>query len=289
MLKVMEIIEKADILSEKLNNLKINKNRSIGFVPTMGALHQGHLSLINCAAKSNDIIVVSIFINPTQFNKSSDLKTYPKNLDNDLKMLKNVKCDFLFLPSEEEMYPDKKSKQVNYDFGYLTSVMEGRFRPSHFDGVALVVSKLFNIVQPTNAYFGQKDFQQFIVIQHLASNFLSHLNINVVRCPIIREDDGLAMSSRNIRLNTEQRKSSALISKTLFKAKEIYKNFNVKDLKKWIEDSINIDNNLEVEYVEIVTDPDMLEVDNWDNKDKTVVCIAVNVGNVRLIDNVYLN
>ena len=283
----MEIIEKANLLSKKIEILKINK--SIGFVPTMGALHKGHLSLIDCASKENDIVIVSVFVNPTQFNNSSDLKSYPRNFNDDIEILKKTKCDFLFLPSEKEMYPNEQSKEVNYDFGYITTVMEGKFRPSHFDGVALVVSKLFNIVHPNNAYFGQKDFQQFIVIQKLASKFLKHLDINVIRCPIIREDDGLAMSSRNVRLSNEQRKASVLISKTLFKAKENYKNYLIDDLKTWIKNSINKDINLNVEYVEIVTDPDMLDIRNWNILDKIVACIAVNVGNIRLIDNVYFN
>ena len=284
----MEIIEKPDVLIEKLNVLRKTKKKSIAFVPTMGALHQGHISLIECAHKDNDIVVVSIFVNPTQFNNSTDLKTYPRNNEKDISILEKVNCDYLFLPSESDIYPDEKSKDISYDFGYLTTIMEGKFRASHFDGVALVVSKLFNIVKPTNAYFGQKDFQQFIVIQHLANKFLTDLNINVIRCPIIRENDGLAMSSRNVWLNDEQRNSSVKISQTLFEAKEIYQNFSVKELKKWIKEKINKDVNLEVEYIEIVTDPDMLEIKNWDNNDKFVACIAVNVGNIRLIDNVYL-
>jgi len=281
----MEIIKNVNILTNKLSILK--KSKSIGFVPTMGALHKGHLSLVKCASENNDIVVVSIFVNPTQFNNGSDLKSYPRNFNDDINILKQVKCDILFLPSENEMYPDEKSKKVNYDFGYLTTIMEGKFRPSHFDGVALIVSKLFNIVKPNNAYFGQKDFQQFIVIQYLASKFLKKLNINVVKCPIIREDDGLAMSSRNIRLNNEQRKSSVLISKTLFNAKKEYKNYSVNNLKTQIKESINKNNNLKIEYIEIVTDPDMFVVDNWNINDKIVVCVAVNVGNIRLIDNVY--
>ncbi|MBN1252505.1 MAG: pantoate--beta-alanine ligase [Bacteroidales bacterium] len=284
----MEIIEKIEILRNKLEVLK-KSGKKIGFVPTMGALHDGHISLINCAEKQNDIIVVSIFVNPTQFNNINDLTTYPRNNDKDIEILKKTKCKFLFLPSVEEIYPDDKSKEIKYNFGYLTTVMEGKYRPSHFDGVALVVSKLFNIVKPNNAYFGQKDFQQFIVIQHLANYFLSELNINVIRCPIIREADGLAMSSRNIRLNNIQRESAVLISKTLFEAKEKFIKLSVNDLKAWINDKINQDENLVVEYIEIVTDPDLIEITDWNTKDKIVACIAVNVGDIRLIDNVYFN
>jgi len=283
----MEIINKANTLTNKLTILK--KNKSIGFVPTMGALHKGHLSLIHCASNNNDIVVVSIFVNPTQFNNNYDLKNYPRNFDKDIEILKNVKCDILFLPNENEIYPNEESTKIKYDFGHLTTIMEGKFRHSHFDGVALVVSKLFNIVKPNNAYFGQKDFQQFIIIKHLADKFLKHLNICIINCPIIREKDGLAMSSRNVRLDDKQRKSSILISKTLFYYKNKYKKNSVNSLKKKIKETINEDNNLNVEYIEIVTSPEMKIVDNWDINDKVVICIAVFVGNVRLIDNIYLN
>jgi len=283
----MEILKLGAILRNKLNILK--KDKKIGFVPTMGALHKGHLSLIECASRNNDIVVVSIFVNPTQFNNKNDLKSYPRNFESDIDLLKKVKCDFLFLPDENEMYPDEDSKINRYDFGYLTSIMEGKFRPSHFDGVGLIVSKLFEIVKPNSAYFGQKDFQQFIIIQHLANVFMKELNVNVVRCPIVREGDGLAMSSRNVRLNDEQRVSSALISKTLFEFKEKYNEYSVNNLKTIIKDTINKDKNFDVEYVEIVTDPDMLDVKEWDSNNKIVVCVAANIGNVRLIDNVYFD
>ena len=284
----MEVFEKADLLRKQIDKLKAD-GMSIGFVPTMGALHQGHLSLIENARKKNDIVVASIFVNPTQFNNPNDLKNYPRDLDKDLKLLEKNNCDVVFTPSVSEIYPDENSKKSEYHFGKIVEVMEGKFRPGHFDGVANVVSRLFKIVQPDNAYFGQKDFQQYILIKTLADKYLSDLNIQVHRCPIIREPDGLAMSSRNVLLSPQQRKSAVLISQTLFWAKDNYQKLSVNELKKAITDKINADNNLKVEYIEFVTDPDLDEVNEWAKDRKIVACIAVQVGKVRLIDNVYFN
>lgn len=284
----MEVFEKANLLRKQIDELKA-KGMSIGFVPTMGALHQGHLSLIEHAQKNDDIVVVSIFVNPTQFNNQNDLKNYPRDLDKDLKLLEKNNCDIVFIPSVTEIYPDENSKKTEYNFGKIVELMEGKYRPGHFDGVANVVSKLFRIVQPDNAYFGQKDFQQYILIKMLASKYLSDLNIQVHRCPIIREPDGLAMSSRNVLLNSQQRESAALISQTLFWAKDNYHKFDVKELKKVITDKINADSHLKIEYIEFVTDPDLDELNKWDDNKKIVACIAVQVGKVRLIDNVYFN
>ncbi len=284
----MEVFEKADLLRKQIDKLKAD-GMSIGFVPTMGALHQGHLSLIENARKKNDIVVASIFVNPTQFNNPNDLKNHPRDLDIDLKLLEKNNCDVVFTPSVSEIYPDENSKKSEYHFGKIVEVMEGKFRPGHFDGVANVVSRLFKIVQPDNAYFGQKDFQQYILIKILAGKYLSDLNIQVHRCPIIREPDGLAMSSRNVLLSPQQRKSAVLISQTLFWAKDNYQKLSVNELKKAITDKINADNNLKVEYIEFVTDPDLDEVNEWAKDRKIVACIAVQVGKVRLIDNVYFN
>ena len=284
----MEVFEKADLLRKQIDKLKAD-GMSIGFVPTMGALHQGHLSLIENARKKNDIVVASIFVNPTQFNNPNDLKNHPRDLDQDLTLLEKNNCDVVFTPSVSEIYPDENSKKSEYHFGKIVEVMEGKFRPGHFDGVANVVSRLFKIVQPDNAYFGQKDFQQYILIKILAGKYLSDLNIQVHRCPIIREPDGLAMSSRNVLLSPQQRKSAVLISQTLFWAKDNYQKLSVNELKKAITDKINADNNLKVEYIEFVTDPDLDEVNEWAKDRKIVACIAVQVGKVRLIDNVYFN
>ncbi len=284
----MEVFEKADTVSKFIDKLKA-EGKKIGFVPTMGALHRGHLSLIEAARKDNDIVVASIFVNPTQFNNPNDLKNYPRNLDRDLKLLEDNNCDLVFTPSVSEIYPDENSKKSEYHFGKIVKVMEGKFRPGHFDGVANVVSRLFKIIKPDNAYFGQKDFQQYILIKTLADKYLSDLHIQVHRCPIIREKDGLAMSSRNVLLNPEQRKSSALISKTLFWAKDNYQKYTVDELKKQIADKINADKNLKIEYIEFVSDPELDEISNWDSEQKIVACIAVQVGDVRLIDNIYLS
>ncbi|MCF6242901.1 MAG: pantoate--beta-alanine ligase [Bacteroidales bacterium] len=263
--------------------------KSIAFIPTMGALHQGHLSLIKRAKNENDIVVVSIFVNPTQFNNANDLKNYPRNLDKDLKLLERNNCDLVFTPSVSEIYPDENSKKSTYNFGKIVEVMEGKFRPGHFDGVANVVSRLFKIIKPDNAYFGQKDFQQYILIKTLADKYLSDLNIQVHRCPIIREEDGLAMSSRNVLLSPEQRKSAALISQTLFWAKDNYQKYTVDELKKQITNKINADKYLKIEYIEFVSDPELNEITNWGLEQKIVACIAVQVGDVRLIDNIYLS
>lgn len=284
----METFKTGKSLQAHIEKLKLKKLK-IGLVPTMGALHDGHLSLINAASKENDVVLVSIFVNPTQFNRPADLKKYPQNVDSDLKILENSACDIVFIPTVEEIYPDKESMKKKYNFGKIVEIMEGKHRPGHFDGVAMVVSRLFQITKPNNAYFGQKDFQQFILIKTLSDKYLSDLNINVIRCPIIREKDGLAMSSRNMLLDENQRKSATLISKMLFEAKNIYKIYSIKELKEKIKTKINSDKNLDLEYIDFVSDPDLNEIRQWDNKQKIVACIAVQVGNVRLIDNIYLN
>jgi len=284
----MIVFKEVGELTYELDNRR-SKGLSVGFVPTMGALHQGHLSLIEKAGTENDLVVMSIFVNPTQFNNSDDLKKYPRDLNKDLELLKNTSCSIVFAPEEKDIYPDDFSKKSNFDFGSLTKVMEGKFRPSHFDGVAAVVKRLFEIVKPTKAYFGQKDIQQFLVINHLNSNYLPDLNIKLVKCPIIREPDGLAMSSRNLLLDSNARKSAALISETLFEAKSIYKNLNVDELKSWVTETINKDPNLRVEYFELANDPDLEEIKVWDGNKKIIACIAVFAGNIRLIDNIYFN
>jgi pantoate--beta-alanine ligase len=272
-------------LTAELDYIK-GQNKTIGFVPTMGALHQGHLSLIENAARQNDFVVVSIFVNPTQFNNPDDLKNYPRNPDYDLKMLENTQCDIVFTPEEKEIYPDHHSKESNFNFGHLGNVMEGKYRPGHFGGVANVVKRLFEIVQPTRAYFGQKDIQQFLIIDYLNKNYLKHLNIQLEKCPIIRESDGLAMSSRNVLLNAEQRRSAALISKTLFEARDNFKEFEPHSLKQKVVEKINADPNLEVEYFELVSDPGLAGIEKWKDAEKILACIAVKVGKVRLIDNI---
>lgn len=284
----MIVFNRAEELSTELDKLR-NKGLTVGFVPTMGALHQGHLSLVERAGNENNIVVVSIFVNPTQFNNPDDLKKYPRTLENDIKLLEKTSAKIIFAPSVDEIYPNNESKKANFDFGIIGTVMEGKFRPSHFDGVGLVVKRLFEIVKPHKAYFGQKDIQQYFIINHLNNNYIPELNIQLVKCPILRENDGLAMSSRNVLLSSEQRESAVLISKTLFEAQRNYKNFSVEELRKWAVDKINLDKNLKVEYFELVKEPDLQSIENWDEAEKILACVAVNVGNVRLIDNIYFN
>lgn len=277
------IDNKAELVKE-LNRLREN-SKTIGFVPTMGALHEGHLSLIRYSNNQNDITVVSIFVNPTQFNDKKDYQRYPRIVEDDIKKLETVTCDFLFTPSEQEMYPENDTRE--FDFGNLDKVMEGEFRPGHFRGVALIVSKLFDIVNPTRAYFGEKDFQQLTIIKHLTK--INGYSIEIVPCPILREADGLAMSSRNMLLTTEERKHVPLISQTLFKAKEKANNLSVAETKDWVVRSINTDPFMKVEYFEIVNDTNLESIKNWNDQKTCVGCIAVHVGNIRLIDNIRFN
>lgn len=280
----MEIISNKSDLSNELNQLRL-LGKSIGFVPTMGALHEGHLSLVKYSNSQNDITVVSIFVNPTQFNDKNDYQRYPRILDNDIKILQTVTCDYLFTPTEKEMYPENDTRE--FDFGSLDKVMEGKFRPGHFRGVALIVSKLFEIVNPYRAYFGEKDFQQVAIIKHITREL--KFAIEIIPCPILREPDGLAMSSRNMLLSADERKQVPIISKTLFNALEKAKNLSVDETKDWVVCTINENPYLKVEYFEIVDDSKLEPVKNWNQSGSKVGCIAVHVGNIRLIDNVRFN
>ncbi len=255
--------------------------KSIGLVPTMGALHKGHSSLVEKAAGDNDALVVTIFVNPTQFNDPADLEKYPGNLDKDLEMLQSMKVDIVFVPSVKEMYPgeDKRS----FDLGNLDKVMEGKHRKDHFNGVAQIVSKLFETVKPDRAYFGQKDFQQLIIIRHLVD--LLNMNITIVACPIIREADGLAMSSRNIMLNTEDRNLAPFIHITLQLAREKRGSLAPSEVKAWVISQFEDQPRMKLEYFEIVEDKALKQVKEWDEKVNKVGCIAVQLGGVRLIDN----
>lgn len=284
----MEVFKTIKSIKQVLDDYR-KQEKSVGFVPTMGALHEGHLSLVELACSQNDIVVISIFVNPIQFNNPNDLRNYPRDLNADLNLLKSASCQIVFAPDEKEMYPDESFKKSICNFGNLATVLEGKFRPGHFDGVGTVVKRLFEIVQPTKAYFGQKDIQQFLIIDYLNKNYLPELNIELIKCPIIRENDGLAMSSRNVLLNSMQRKSVGLISQTLFEAQKKYKNYDTDSLRKLVIEKINSDTNLKVEYFELVCDPDLSLIKNWDDCNKILACIAVQVGNVRLIDNIYFN
>jgi len=271
-------------IKELHNCIALKNTKSIGFVPTMGALHQGHLSLIKKAQSENDLIICSVFVNPKQFNNANDLKLYPKNISLDTILLENAGCDILFAPAVEEIYPNSDSNNIsNVNFGNLTKVMEAKHRPGHFDGVVMVVKRLFEIVKPENAYFGEKDFQQLAIIKQLVKKY--NFNINIISCPIIREDDGLAMSSRNVNLSQVERNNAAKISKILFEAKDTFLKEGAFETKKWVEAQIQSIPCFKLDYFEFAKSDDLsIEVEN--NQTNIRAFIAVYVGKVRLIDNI---
>ena len=277
----MEIVSTRKDLRNKIDRWK-NEGKVIGFVPTMGALHKGHLSLVKEARKHCDVVVVSIFVNPTQFNNPDDLKTYPRDLDKDVKMLEELDVELIFAPTVKEMYPEEDTRQ--FDFGNLDKVMEGKYRPGHFNGVAQVVSKLFDQVTPDKAFFGEKDFQQLAIIRRLVKDL--KMPVDVVGCPIVREPDGLAMSSRNMLLTPEMRKNAPVIAETLSESLNFAPGKTVKETIDLVTEKINNTGELEVEYFEIVDGDTLQAVENWDDSNYIVGCIAVFAGKVRLIDNV---
>lgn len=257
-------------------------NKQIGFVPTMGALHNGHLSLVKRCVEENDVCVVSVFVNPTQFNDKNDLATYPRTLDKDCTLLEPAGCDYVFAPTEAEMYPEPDTR--TFDFGTVSAVMEGARRPGHFNGVAQIVSKLFYAVEPDNAYFGEKDFQQIAVIRAMVKQLNIPVKINA--CPILREDDGLALSSRNVRLTPEQRQKAPLIARTLKESTNFAAGKSVQEVIDYVVNTINADPVMRVEYYEVVDGNTMESIKNWSDTDYAVGCITVYCGEVRLIDNI---
>ncbi len=279
----MKVLNTKNELISLLENYK-KEGKKIGFVPTMGALHEGHLSLVKESKKQSDITVVSIFVNPTQFNDPEDLKRYPRTLEKDLELLKTENCDVVFAPSVEEIYPEPDTRK--FDFGYLETVMEGAKRPGHFNGVGQVVSRLFDIIKPHKAFFGMKDFQQIAIIRNMVHQL--HYNIEIISCPIIREENGLAKSSRNMLLDEDHKKNAPHIYATLKKAKELVSQKNVSEIKQWISDEINNNPYLETEYVEIVDEMTLQVTKEWEEKGNKVVCVAVYAGKIRLIDNIVL-
>ncbi len=265
-----------------LSDIK-SQHKSIGLVPTMGALHQGHISLVNCCRSENDITTVSIFVNPTQFNDPKDLKNYPRDLEKDLRMLKETKCDMVFVPDIKTIYPRPDHRK--FDFGKIGEIMEGRFRPGHFNGVAQVVSRLFRIIEPDRAYFGEKDIQQLAIIRKMTG--MLKLPVEIRPCPTLREENGLAMSSRNMFLSPEQHKNASLINKTLREASQ-KKGLRITELKQWVTDTINANPLLEIEYFEIIDSKELQPVNDWNQaEDKLIACIAVRIGQIRLIDNIF--
>lgn len=275
----MEVFTKIADLKATINQHKVN-GKTIGFVPTMGALHEGHLSLIRTAKEHCDIAVVSIFVNPIQFNNPEDLSTYPRTLEADCEKLQTVGCDMVLAPSVEEMYPEPVTE--TYNFGELEAVMEGPQRPGHFSGVAVVVRRLFEIVEPAKAFFGEKDFQQLAIIRRLVEQL--NLPLEIVPCPIVRADDGLALSSRNMRLSAEARKIAPQIYATLKKAVEQSQSQTIDEVKHFVINTLKSFTVFDPEYFEIVNDTTLQPIANWSEARGVVGCIAVWLDGVRLID-----
>lgn len=259
-----------------------NNGKTIGFVPTMGALHNGHLELMERAKQENDLLAVSIFVNPIQFNNPEDLKKYPRDLNKDKKLLESIGCDVLFVPTVEEMYPEKVEKC--YDFGPLETVMEGASRPGHFNGVAVVVSKLFGIALPHKAYFGEKDYQQLAIIKRLVE--MEQIPVQIVPCPIVRETDGLAMSSRNERLTDKERAAAPFIHQTLEFAKKNSDAFCPNALKQLVINMFKDREGFELEYFELADDKKLQPINSWNPASGIIAFVVVKLGNVRLLDNI---
>ena len=275
------------IVVETIKNLKQElekyKSKNIGFVPTMGALHSGHISLVERCVKENDVCVVSVFVNPTQFNDKADLERYPRTEEADKKLLEAAGCDIVFMPKVEEMYPEEDTRVFN--FGSIETVMEGKYRPGHFNGVAQIVSKLFDAVEPTRSYFGEKDFQQVAIIRDMVRQL--NLPVEIIACPIIREESGLARSSRNELLSAEERKKAALISEVLSKSVNFAKDMSVEEVKNWVIDQFKVDEVFRMDYYDIVDGNSLQSVSSWEESDYIVGCIAVYCGKIRLIDNIH--
>ncbi|HVT86164.1 MAG TPA: pantoate--beta-alanine ligase [Chitinophagaceae bacterium] len=263
------------------------KKLQTGFVPTMGALHAGHISLIKKSVSENDCTISSIFVNPTQFNDPNDFKKYPITIEKDIYQLETSGCDVLFLPTVEEIYPNGTGQKLTYDLGYLETVLEGKFRPGHFQGVCMVMERLLKIVLPDNLYLGQKDYQQCMVIKRLIGLLELDKDIQLNICPTLRETDGLAMSSRNMRLNEQERKNANAIYRSLLFIKENIKNKNISELKKEAG-KILTENGFRIDYVEIADANSLELINNWDGKRKIVSLIAAFMNEVRLIDNMLL-
>ena len=259
-----------------------SKGKSIGLVPTMGALHEGHASLVERSIKENEATIVSVFVNPTQFNDKGDLERYPRTLETDCQLLEKLGADCVFAPTVEEVYPEPDTRQ--FDFTPLDKVMEGIYRPGHFNGVAQIVSKLFIYVEPDRAYFGEKDFQQLAIIREMVRQM--NFDLEIVGCPIVREQDGLALSSRNALLTLEQRHTALAISKSLFTSVDYAKSHSLTETKQMVENSIAATDGLELEYYEVVDGNTLQPVSSWDDADYIVGCITVYCGKVRLIDNI---
>lgn len=277
----MKVIHTIKDLQTELSVLKV-QGKKVGLVPTMGALHAGHASLVKRSVNENDVTVVSVFVNPTQFNDKNDLVKYPRTLDADCKLLDACEVNFVFAPSVEEIYPKPDTRSFSY--APLDTVMEGAFRPGHFNGVCQIVSKLFDIVKPYRAYFGEKDFQQLAIIREMVRQM--KFDLEIVGCPIVREEDGLALSSRNARLSAAERENALNISRTLFKSLTFAADHSVSETQRMVEDAINATSGLRLEYFEIVDGNTLQKIGDWNETSYAVGCITVFCGEVRLIDNI---
>ncbi|MGV3585888.1 MAG: pantoate--beta-alanine ligase [Adhaeribacter sp.] len=280
----MQIISSAAVIKQQTEQIR-SSGKTIGFVPTMGALHEGHLQLLRTAAQENDITVCSIFVNPTQFNNAEDFKLYPRLLEADAQLLTENNCQVLFAPEVAEMYTE--ALQLKFDFGALETVMEGQYRPGHFTGVAAVVSKLFHLVKPHKAYFGQKDLQQFAIINRLVTDL--SFDLELVRHPIVREPDGLAMSSRNRRLTPEERQVATYLYKALQLAAQNLAYQSVPEVKAAVQEYLSPHHSIRLEYFEVADSQTLQPLQTLENQKNIALCIAAYVGEVRLIDNLVID
>jgi len=278
-MKVLKSIDSIRLFIKK-KRIPVNK---IGLVPTMGALHEGHLELVKSSNRQNDLTIVSIFVNPAQFNRKEDFEKYPNKVSEDLKILEKIGCDVIFMPDSREMYTENES--LKFNFGYLEKLMEGEFRPGHFSGVGLVISKLFNIINPDRAYFGEKDLQQLMIIKKLVKDL--NFDVEIIGVPTVREDTGLAMSSRNLRLSESEKEVAVNIYKSLMLFQKLLAaNNNIVQSKTQVADFLRSINGLELEYLELVDSHSLMPIKEVIQRRDFSICIAANVGKVRLIDNI---
>jgi pantoate--beta-alanine ligase len=283
----MITIKKANDLHHHLEQCR-ERNEDIGFVPTMGALHDGHLSLLKTSLKENKLSVCSIFVNPAQFNDPTDFKKYPSTIDDDILKLETNGCDILFVPSVAEIYPDGFEVKKKYELGYLDNILEGEFRPGHFQGVCMAVERLLLIVQPDKLYLGQKDYQQCMIITRLAQLMGLEERVDIRICPILREKDGLAMSSRNMRLSKEERAKAPALYETLVFLQQNIRNGSLQDLKKQATDDLQ-KKGFKPDYVEIANAETLKAINEWDARTNILGLVAAYIDGVRLIDNMMLN
>lgn len=282
---IMLIFTKITELHGYLSQIRV-RNKTVGFVPTMGALHDGHVSLIRYSKTACNYTICSVFVNPTQFNDKSDLERYPRMPEKDAALLESAYCDALFMPAVGEMYPQNENK-TDFNFGYLDKILEGEHRPGHFNGVAQIVKRFFEIINPDKAFFGSKDYQQVMIVKALVKQM--HSSIEIVACPILRESDGLAMSSRNTLLNPEERKTATIVPKLMKKAKELALTKGIETAKNFVTAELSSTANTKLDYFEICNADTLQVLSQLKPAEKSVAVIAVFVGKIRLIDNLLLN